>query len=123
MKKIISIIAAICVVLIAVIPAFAAETTTECEHSVAFNSEYKTAICSDCGKEVYECERCEYVFCIENRECPICKTKRPAMTNEEKAEDFIEQKKSEFYWVIGMTVITVGFAVIIILSGELLGNK
>lgn len=94
MKKIISIIAAIFVALIAAIPAVATSPTTKCQHLHTFEPE--ATCCPDCGAEVYKCEECGTVFFVDEQECPICKTKRPPLTQEEKINDYIHNKKSEF---------------------------
>ena len=93
MKKIILIIAAVFIALLATIPAVATSPTTKCQHLHTFEPE--STRCPDCGTEVYKCEECGTIFCVDEQECPICKTKRPPLTQEEKVNDYISNKKSE----------------------------
>ena len=79
MKKIVSIIAAIFVVLAMAVPAFAAAPPEECQHLHAFESEGR--YCPDCGVELYKCEECGTAFCASDRECPSCNAKNKELAN------------------------------------------
>ena len=113
MKKIILIIAAVFVALIAVIPAFATNPTTECQHLHTFEPE--ATCCPDCGAEVYKCEECGTVFYVDEQECPICKTKRRPITQEEKINDYISNKKSELTKSIISAAIGLAITIFIII--------
>ena len=115
MKKIILIIAAVFVALIAVIPAFATNPTTECQHLHTFEPE--ATCCPDCGAEVYKCEECGTVFYVDEQECPICKTERPPLTQEEKINDYIHNKKSEFISFVVSAAAGFVITIVIIIYG------
>lgn len=115
MKKFLSIIAAVLIVLVLAVPAFATAPPKECQHLHAFESEGR--YCPDCGVELYKCEECGTVFYVDEQECPICKTERPPLTQEEKINDYIHNKKSEFISFVVSAAAGFVITIVIIIYG------
>ena len=93
MKRFISIIAVAFAFMLVALPAFAAEANTGCQHVHAFEANTDVTECPDCGAEVYECQECGKVFCVSFQRCPVCRTKRAPITQEEQFDKFIHDKK------------------------------
>jgi hypothetical protein len=94
MKHIISKIWALLLVLLiaatVAVPAFAADKG--CNHAIN-NDEYSALVqcdCINCNEKVYVCDTCGEILNVEVRICPVCETKRAAITPEEKQEDYLE---------------------------------
>lgn len=120
MKKLISIIAIVLMVMITVFSAYAVEQTREvhvnadCHHNHA--SESDITACPDCGLEVYICKTCGKANELSDERCALCNTKRAALTPEEKAEKYIRGRKINFYVFLAVGVVLFVLSIIFLIS-------